>query len=290
MDMKKLIATVLTILSCGAAYALPLGNPSEASLLCDGLFMEGACYDFCQPGVAWCDSISLRFGYYGDFVFNRHLEGDETHFGSDIQDTEIYTNAGYLALNIFDRADLFATFGGTNFWLRANAVNFGGPSGEKFILETETDFSWSIGARVTFWQCGCTRFGLVGQYFETKPDVRRITIRDQVSIYPDPDFDLKYHEWQVGFGLSHRIWNLVPYFGAKISGVKVNFDNARTTLLLQTGSVQTPYLITLRDLHNRFEGGFVIGVSLVDCEKMTMTVEYRFPDEKALYVNGQIRF
>ncbi len=156
--MKKLFATVLTILSCAAAYALPLGNPSEASLLCDGLFIEGPCYDFCQPGVSWFDAFSVRFGYYGDFVFNRHLEVDDHDIGDDIEETEIFTNAGYIAFNFFDTADIFVTFGGTNFFIHANAANFGGPNGNRFVLEPETEFPWSFGGRVTFWRCGLTAF------------------------------------------------------------------------------------------------------------------------------------
>jgi len=280
--MKKLVATVLTILSCGAAYALPLGNPSEASLLCDGIFFEGPCYDFCQAGVGWCDAVSFRLGYYGDFVFDRHLEIDDQNRGDDIEDTEIFTNAGYIVANFWDRLDLFTTFGATNFYIDSNAFSFGGPNGERFELETETDFSWSIGVRLTLWECGCTSFGAEAQYFYTKPNIKRVTIAEADSIYPDNFIHLKYHEWQFGFGVSHRIWNLVPYVGAKVSGVDVDFGDARLTVGGET--------IVLYDLENRFHGGFVIGVSLIDCERMALTVEARYPDEKALYVNGQIRF
>ncbi len=280
--MKKLVATALTILSCGAAYALPLGNPSEASLLCDGLFIEGPYYDCCQQDINWCDAFSIRLGYYGDFVFNRHLEVDSSNNGDDIEETEIFTNAAYVALNFGDRYDLFATFGGTNLSLSTNAQTFIGTAvNGPFEIETETDFSWSIGARATLFQCGCTSFGLEGQYFYTKPDVKRITLGDTLSFYPNHTIKAKYQEWQVGVGVSHRIWNFVPYLGAKLSGASLELGKA--VLNIQDFS-------QLFDLENRFNGGFVLGVSFVDCERMALTAEFRFPDEKALYVNGQVRF
>lgn len=280
--MKKLAATALMILSCGAAYALPLGNPSEASLLCDGIFFEGPCYDFCESGVGWCDAFSFRLGYYGDFVFDRHLEVDEHHRGDSIEDTEIFTNAGYVAANFWDRFDLFATLGVTNFHIESNAFTFGGPNGDRFKLESETDFSWSLGARVTVWECGCTSFGAEAQYFYTKPHITRVTIAESDSIYPDNNIHFKYREWQFGVGISHRIWNFVPYAGVKVSGVKIDFGDARLAF--------NALDIFLHDLENRFSAGYVIGVSFVDRERIALTAEVRFPDEKALYANGQIRF
>lgn len=280
--MKKLVATILTILFGGAAYALPLGNPSEASLLCDGIFFEGPCYDLCQKGVNWCDAFSIRLGYYGDFVFDRHLEIDEHHHDDDIEDTEIFTNAGYLALNFWDRFDLFATFGATNFYIESNAFTFGGPNGDRFKLESETDFSWSIGARATIWECGCTSIGAEAQYFYTKPHITRVTIAEAESIYPNNNIHFKYREWQFGFGISHRIWNFVPYAGMKFSGAKVDFGDARLDF--------ANFDLFLPDLENHFHWGYAVGVSFVDRERAALTVEARFQDEKAIYVNGQLRF
>lgn len=280
--MKKLVAITLTILSCGMAYALPLGNPAEASMLCDGIYFEGPCYSFCQPGITWCNAFSFRFGFYGDYVFNRHLECDENHIVDDIEDTELFTNAAYLVANYWDKLDFFVTLGASNFRICTNAFTFNGPNSQRFVLESETDFSWSVGVRLTFLQLGCTTLGAEGQYFFTKPHVTRVTVGDTNSNYPPNFIKLKYQEWQFGFGVSHRIWNLVPYVGAKACGVKVDFGDA----LIPVGAS----ILSLPDLDNRFIGGFVIGVSLVDCDRMALTVEARYPDEKALYANGQIRF
>ncbi len=54
-------------------YALPIGNPSEASLCTQGVFFGGSNCNTCDPCFCWFDAWSLRLGYYGDFVFNRNL-------------------------------------------------------------------------------------------------------------------------------------------------------------------------------------------------------------------------
>jgi major outer membrane protein len=280
--MKKLFVTALTIFACGALQALPVGNPSDASLLCDGLVWEGRCGDPCDPCLTLCDAFSLRFGFYGDYVFNRHLEIDRNQDDSNIEHTRLFTNAGFIAANFWDRFDLFATLGATNFAIETNALSFGGANQSRFEIETDTHFSWSLGVRGTIWECGCTSLGAEAQYFFTHPDVRRISEGGVVSVYPDAIIDAKYREWQIGLGIAHRINILVPYVAVKWSHVKVNLDDALPGDGLAT--------VTLFDLENDKHWGFATGVSLVDCEKASLTVEGRFGDEKAVYVNGQIRF
>ncbi|MCH9627184.1 MAG: Major outer membrane porin [Chlamydiales bacterium] len=272
--MKKLYMTMLTVLACGAAYALPVGNPSEASLLCDGLIWEGHCGDPCDPCLNWCDAFSVRVGFYGDYVFNRHMEVDGRG-DPDIEHTEIYTNAGYIAVNFWDRFDVFTTLGATNLCIDTNVSAFRLGDGPRIELETDTDFSWSIGVRGTIWECGCTSLGAEAQYFRARPDISRITGSAQLSEYPN--VDAKYHEWQVGLGISHRINMLVPYLAVKYS--RSEFDMTHVTFQGQN----------FPKLQSQQHWGYAVGVSLVDCEKASLTVEGRFGDEKAVYVNAQVR-
>jgi major outer membrane protein len=284
--MKKLFMTMLTVLASGAAYALPVGNPSDASLLCDGLIWEGHCGDPCDPSLTWCDAFSLRVGFYGDYVFNRHLKDDTNELDKKIERTEIYTNAAFLAANFWDRFDIFSALGASNISINTNASVFNNAfNGTRFELETDSRFSWSLGGRGTIWECGCTSLGAEVQYFFTQPKVRRLSIAAIDSIYPS-HIDAKYREWQIGAGLSHRINIFVPYIAVKWSHAKLDFDNAVFSFV----NPATIGGVELVDLDNRRGWGFAVGVSLVDCEKTSLTVEGRFGDEKALYVNGQIRF
>lgn len=274
---------MLTVLACGAAYALPVGNPSDASLLCDGLFLEGHCGDLCDPCMTWCDAFSMRIGFYGDYVFNRHMEVDDHAHDCDIENTEIFTNAGYIAANFWDRFDLFATLGATNIFIDTNDKAFGLGGSGRFQIETDTDFSWSIGARGTIWECGCTSLGAEAQYFSAKPHVTRITDDAENSVYLANNIHAKYREWQIGVGISHRINMFVPYAAIKWSRAKLDFGDA---VIAIPGAAAADLL----DLESKKHFGYAIGVSIVDCEKASLTVEGRWADEKAVHVNGQIRF
>lgn len=287
--MKKLFVTMLAILTCGAAYALPVGNPSEASLFCDGIFWcgnGGGCSDPCNPCGSWCDSFNFRVGFYGDYVFNRHLRTRGRSTGRHhIDHARINTNAAYLALNLCNRFDVFATLGQTDGFFEGNVSSLGAAvGGPRFEIETSAQFSWSVGARATLWECGCTALGIEGQYFRTNPRIKRISVAATTTVNPSgsPRQHVQYNEWQVGLGLSHRINILVPYIAVKWSGS--NFDLRNTDLT--AFSITSPYT----RFRNSNRWGYAVGCSLVDCGKAALTVEGRFADEKALYVNGQVRF
>ncbi|MFZ0565202.1 MAG: hypothetical protein WAM28_03360 [Chlamydiales bacterium] len=282
--MKKFLSTFLTLLTCHAVQALPVGNPSEASLLYDGLFLEGYCPDPCDPCLKWYEAISFRFGFYGDYVFNKHMEVS-SGLKPDIECTEMFTNAGYLAGNLWDRFDLFITLGASSFFISTNTSSFSidiDPPGGRLHLATDSSFSWSVGLRGTIFEFGCTSLGAEAQYFRTSPCVKRVTENASQSAYLNDTF-MRYHEWQVGLGISHRINLLVPYVAVKWSGSRVNFDDD-----FVTGPNFTPF--NLENLRSKNIWGFATGVSLVDCEKASITVEGRWGNEKAVYVNGQIRF
>jgi major outer membrane protein len=317
--MKKLFVTMLAVLASGAAYALPVGNPCEASLLCNGIILEGNCcqeFDLCNLTNMcsnWCDAFSFRFGFYGDYVFNRHLgldldngrddDDDSNRLGGQVEHLSMWTNAGYIALNFWNRLDIFSSLGTTKFFMDTNLKDFvvaspvPGLVGSNGRIEVETDshFSWSVGARATLWECGCTCLGIEGQYFQCQPNITRITLDSDDSFYPfesnnDNESDRqKYWEWQVGLGLSHRINMFVPYVAVKWAGAKWNFKSDRDTFTF-SGRPFDGTVVNLRPLENDKLWGFAAGVSLVDCDKAAVTVEGRWGDEKAVYVNGQIRF
>lgn len=279
--MKKLLVTMLAVLSCGASYALPLMNPSEASLLCDGVFWEGHCGDLCDPCLTWCDAFSVRFGFYGDYIFNRYLEVNATKAG--VNQSEIYTNAAYLAANFWDRVDIWGTLGETSLVLGGDGSIFAPIAGgqQRFTLVTENDFSYSIGVRGTIWECGCTSVGAEFQWFQARPDIAYLTSNGQNTVSPR-DQVLDYTDWQIGVGVSHRINLLVPYIGVKWGTAQMKLGNANIDL---NG---TNYL--LQNLKSVKTWGYAVGTSLVDCEKMSLTVEADFGNEMAVFANGQFRF
>ncbi|MCH9627291.1 MAG: Major outer membrane porin [Chlamydiales bacterium] len=284
--MKKYL--LLLLLLCSPLVALPIGNPMDATLYSNGLFC-GDCYeesycDPCDPCFNWCDAWNFRIGFYGDYVFNRHMEL-KNRDGAKIDDFELFTNALYLAVNVCDRLDVFATLGATSLNLKSNpGVWNNAIRTALFELQTETDFSWSVGGRLTLWSCDCFFFGLEGQYFYTKPDLHYAVASNNVLAYPS-NISLKYSEWQVGLGVSYLVRvgcsgvSAIPYMGLKWAGSCGDFNN---------GLISTD--ITMLDIENSKLWGYGIGMTLLFCDALSMTVEGRFGDEKALYVNGQFRF
>ncbi|WP_080128758.1 porin [Chlamydia suis] len=227
--MKKLLKSVLVFAALGSAsslQALPVGNPAEPSLMIDGILWEGFGGDPCDPCTTWCDAVSLRLGYYGDYVFDRVLKTDVAKdfemgaapttasgtnaaapttstprenpaYGKHFQDAEMFTNAAFMALNIWDRFDVFCTLGATNGYLKGNSASFNlvglfganetTAAGKTAVpnvslsqsvveLYTDTAFAWSVGARAALWECGCATLGASFQYAQSKPKVEELNV------------------------------------------------------------------------------------------------------------------
>lgn len=278
--MKRCWFALSLLLGGSALSALPVSNPADASLLYDGLFLEGNCADLCDPCVTWRDALSVRIGFYGDYVFNRYLKVNDSPLSRPIQKSKLVTNAGYLALNFWDRVDLFGTLGATSFTLSSGAEAFN-PAlyGHRYEVVSHSRFSWSIGSRATLAECGCTSLGLEAQFFSTRPTISYAGPLSGAAGYPDEGLCGKYQEVQVGLGLTYRIQMLMPYIALKWSQARLSFGEATVT----PGA-------TLYRLVSAKAWGFAVGVSLLDCEKAALTAEVRLADEQAAYVQGQLRF
>lgn len=229
--MKKLLKSAFLSAAFFAGHAslhaLPVGNPAEPSLLIDGTIWEGMPGDPCDPCATWCDAISLRVGFYGDYVFDRVLktdvpkmfsmgaaptgsstvspnqaqERDNPAYNTHMHDAEWFTNAGYIALNIWDRFDIFCTLGATSGYFKGNSKSFNligliGLAGTTLNatfypnasisngvveLYTDTTFSWSVGARGALWECGCATLGAEFQYAQSKPRVQELNVLSNVA-------------------------------------------------------------------------------------------------------------
>lgn len=293
--MKKLLLTALLIWGSAEINALPVGNPAEASLVPWGIFIPRApdCNP-CSPCFCWFDIWSLRAGYYGDFVFNRNLKIDGFGHGEGkgIEKTQISTNAGYLALNLADKVDIFGTLGATSISITTNELSWVPLASSVSQIDWRSAFSWSAGARGTLFRyCGLL-FGIEGQYFETRAHLNKF-----VNIFGTPQYyyfndqnRMNYREWQIGTGVSYALtcfcpnFSLVPYAAAKCSWARFVTDNFS---FLQSN---TEDIVTIYNLKSSKTWGFAIGVTGTYCDMVCLTVEGRWADEKAFYVNGNFRF
>lgn len=292
--MKKLIIFALGMLSSGAIYALPVGNPSEASLLTNGIFFCQTTCNTYDPCFCWCDAWSFRIGFYGDYVFNRNLKirGQGINGqGETIQTTRLSTNAGFLALNICDKLDLFGTLGASRLSITTNDISWTALDNSEGRLDWNSRFSWSAGIRGTLFQCGRFSVGVEGQYFQTNPHlIKYLSFFDGLPNYFNEENKMGYKEWQVGTGLSYTLstlcsdFKIVPY--AAVKWAWVQFDTKRFQFV-KTASTET---FTIFNMKADKLWGYAIGVTATFFDRSDLTVEGRFADEKAVYVNGSVRF
>ncbi|MCC5831546.1 MAG: hypothetical protein JJU12_00685 [Chlamydiales bacterium] len=282
--MHNITALLTLLLFSATAYALPIGNPWEASLMREGLFREGHCASYRDPCLSWRDSWGVRIGFYGDYVYNYRMEVDRHNGRDKIHTTEISTNAGYLAFNLFDRFDLFATLGTSEFEIKTPRKAFGGEGANNFLaISTNTGFSWSFGLRATLWECGCLGVGAETQYFSSCPNINFVKRENSNPDYRGRDL-FEFQEWQIGLGAAYRInigscsTALLPYLGLKWSRAWIEMGK------IQSGG------LTIDDLRSDKNLGYAFGITLLGCNRASLTAEARFVNEKALYINGQFRF
>lgn len=274
--MKNFAFLILFIFS-STLFALPVGNPSEPNMF------NSRANGFCRPQSCF-DNFGVGFGFSGDYVFNRHLEVVE---GKQVDRVKMFTNAAYLVLNFFDRIDVFSTLGATRLSLNTSFGAFNPADAPPlFELETATAFSYSIGAKAIVYQCGRWTFGAVGQYFSTKPYIFRMYIAAGDPTYPGSQFQTHYDEWQVAAGASWRYNDFfVPYAAVRYARA---FWKLRNGQRVPTASNH----LFLNNMESVKNWGYAVGLTLspILAEKMFVSLEARFPDEKALYINAQMRF
>ncbi|MFN0064923.1 MAG: hypothetical protein ACKVOH_01665 [Chlamydiales bacterium] len=268
-----------------ALFALPLDNPTQASFFTSGVFFDPCKVNPCDPFFVWADAVRFRVGYYGDFVFDRRMEeirlGDK--MGS-VNKASLSTNAVELVSNIYNWMEVFATFGVTNLSYQTHAVD----SGLFSRLECSPSFSWSVGGRGTLFQCGYFRLGGEGQYFRLEPDVNRFfNLGAGQVLYFNSTNHMVYEEWQIGFALSAQFMtaartSLVPYLGLTISQGKLLLKNFQ---FVYNGVVHM-----LPDMLPRDIWGFAMGMTCLVRDAMGITLEGRWNNETALFVNGQFRY
>lgn len=282
--MKKLGISLLFFFCFGSVEALPVSNPSDASLLCDGFVYRGFWDEPENSKTPWRELFSVRLGFYGDYVLNRHFVLSRIEEAPVLEKSTLFTNAAEVTLNFWDKFDLFTTLGATHLALKGNASLLNAPLSSPFFLNCSTDISWSLGGRCTAWKYGFTSLGIEMQYFRTAPKLDFISLSQISELYFESEH-ATYREWQIGVGISHRFYYLVPYAALKWSHAKLRFSDITFSLPLLPGNVLTLYNFeTVRTL------GYVFGVSLIDIEQVSVTAECRFGDEIGLYINTQLRF
>jgi major outer membrane protein len=273
--MRNFFLIILLALKI-TAQGLPGGNPSEPNLF------------ICAPDctlTTLCDCFVFGCGFYGDYVFDRHLR---TVTGRDIDTTKLFTNAAYFSASFRERAEIFTALGVSRLSLNTSLAPFNAIDPHPlFEMETQSDFSYSMGARALLLRYRCLAIGLEGQYFSTEPNIKRLYIAAGAVSYPGYSLITHYSEWQVGLGAGYR-YNpyFVPYVAIKYARAYWKLADGKNVIIESNTNT------FLYNLNNQKNIGYCIGLTFCPLieERLAVTVEARFASEKALYVNGLIQF
>lgn len=285
--MKSLLTAIISLVLPVSLSALPIGNPSEPANFFENTFETS----FLRYGDPCGRCYNFRLGYYGDFVYDRHLRvhqsGNESYFSR----ARMATNAASFTLNLMQILDLYATLGATNFTLVGMGKSFSPstPPGFLTTLNTVSHFSWSVGARTLLYVYQNTVFGGGVQYFSCDPHVSNIgRVYERTS--PPSSVNLDYSEVQASLAISHLFAfcgspiSLIPYIGAKYARVFV--DTQRITFPSQPG-----VLVSLPGhIENARKFGYAVGATMRVYGNLGVTVEGQWMDENAVSVTGQLRY
>jgi len=259
-------------------YALPIGNTSSPALYNEGL------WDRRDPIFSWGKCTHLRFGYYGDFVFDRQVENIVSgNPEGDIERMTIHTNAGTITLDVCNYLDLYILAGASKI-----GYDTDGAFGEYTHFNFSTTTCWSLGGVLDLWECGCFGIGIEGQYFQVRPKLNNACnlATGQLTYFNNLN-KMMWREWQGGIGANYSFYNrgdlcITSYLGAKAATGKLwqhsfQFDEG--------GLIQT-----LNSLETRKLWGFALGITAISSGTLGVTVEGRWADENALYTNMQLSY
>lgn len=266
---------LIFILVHSIAFALPVGNPGEMLLLSGGRHSSFLKCDF---------PFTMRIGYSYDQVFDRKLRVVNSGPSNTVNRTRIRTDAVLMIVNFGKRVELFSRLGVSALDIRTSPQNvFPGANlaaGLEFF-DLAPRFSWNVGARATLINFCNYTLGLEGQYFETFLPIMSLHPDSQVFTYSEAS--LRYREYQLAAVMSRCIkfcdflW--IPFLGVKCARAIASFT-------------ATP--VITRSFIPRFQNteslGWVIGLTWIADNKVSLTLVGRFRDEKAFHLNGQLRF
>jgi len=266
--MMKKFYLIFFLSFTGLVFSTPINNSSLCFYIPHGLFFSD------------CNVVSFRVGYEGNFISDAKLRQVKISSGR-VDDYELNCNSGTLAFNVKNLVDVFGSLGASR--IKAN-WRITPPAGGLTRIETETryHFSWSAGGRVVIWHNDKTALGITGRYFSTEPEISWLTSDGLPLIVRGGN--ICYNEWQVDFGLSHKIGLFVPYFGIKYSDAKSQISGLPGGVVISNSGTNT-----IEMKRRNHVGGF-IGVTLTNGCKFLVNIEARLADEEAATVSGQFRF
>lgn len=258
-----LILTAVVLSSACIAHAAPVGNIA-APAISESLFLTTE-----DDGA-----VGFIAGFDVNMISDRKIK--------DIDDADLNFYTSKLGITINDRVLVYTLLGGANGEAEETIL------GVKVKYETETAFTWGVGATVILLETevdgfgdGILRFGGDIKYRHTELDLDKIIIAGTSYTPSDvaiTDASFEYGEFQGAIGVSYQVKSFVPYMGVKFTSLD---GETKATLL------GTEYK---SDFDAEESVGMFVGADILLTDSIAFHVEGSLLDEEAVTVGGTIQF
>lgn len=262
--MIRWVVWSLFVLPFSSLSAMLVGNPAAPGLLKCSIFKT-------QP--YWC---SFRVGYLNDWVYNQRFQDEFKLEGVTHTRTfmKLSTYAALLTLNIKDQADFYGLVGSCRMQIDQE-------------IFTKRALGWGAGGKLILFKHGNFFLGTDVKYFETNQKPRYFVV-EGMPYNIVSNYRLKYHEMQAAAGISYRAWILAPY--ANVTYLLNHIEPQPAILFVRLPDMNGETDIESKSIIGKKKWGMALGLTLFDCKKVSLSLEWRAFNQNAIDVNGEIRF
>jgi len=256
MEKRKLVMAIVVVVGLFSSVTFaggPLGPPR--ALVGHGKWLVDVEYAH--------ENIDLKS--YGKRTEYAYSGGVWTYYPSgctklEIKDVESDMFFGSLAYGLSDNWDVYARAGIADAGADIKAGCGAGYAGEEYGFDGGFGFSWGVGTRATFCQCGLWTFGAVGQVTWVDPGDDDLSWSGDVGGYDvvmSGKLKLDWRQFQAGLGVTYQADGWWVYGGPCL--FFVNGDLDATITETQDGS--PAYLYKYRhEIREESEFGGWVGV------------------------------
>ena len=244
--------------------AMFAGNPAQPALLNKGIWIGSS---------SWA---SFRIGYLDDWIYKQRfmdefkLEG-VTHTRTFLK---LSTYAGIATINFKNRFDLYGIVGSSRLQIDEE-------------IFTKRALSWSVGAKLMFLKHGNFFLGTDLKYFETNQKPKYFVV-EGLPYNIVSNYRLKYKEIQVALGMTYRAWLFAPYINGTY--ILTHVEPEPAVVLVRLPDMDEIVDVESKSILCKKRFGTTFGLTLIDCCKASLSLEWRVFNQNAINVNGEIRF
>jgi len=248
---------IFLLLGASVGFAAPIGNPSDPSILEEGIWIPDRCWS------------SVRAGMSGDFMLLKRLQPCRVSKGLGISRPEMKWKLAVsdLGWNIRERFDLHFLAG------PVASVQFQWhQGGQEYTANSSQGLFWGASSKVVLLEVQDTTVGvdfhgggiewMQGPFMQNAgPDAQ--------------DFTSRLYFWQIAAGVSQNAGMFRPYAGAAMNQLTCIFHPSETKRLR---------------FHDLLKVGMYEGCTVTLGSKVYLNIEARQIFESGLTVAGELRF